>query len=98
VADGQPFYLCGWESGQDASPRFNAAERGGGGIERIVPIDLVAAIAQSAGLLADLLRQLGRDGARWDAVEADYRRRAGAMWRDGWFHDWEDARPTAPRD
>ncbi|HEY3110130.1 MAG TPA: hypothetical protein VGL23_15305, partial [Chloroflexota bacterium] len=83
--DRQPFYLCGWESGQDASPRFNAAERGGGGIEAIVPIDLVAALAQSAGLLAGWLRELGRDGARWDAIADDYADRARQMWHRGWF-------------
>src|SRR5439155_14270248 len=55
-----PHYLCGWESGQDASPRFNAAERGGGGIEGIVPIDLVASLAQGARLLADWLDELDR--------------------------------------
>src|SRR5205823_5958132 len=61
-------------------------------------IDLVAALAQSARLLAIWLRELGRDGARWDAVAEQYGRRARDMWHRGWFHDWEGGRPTAPRD
>ncbi|HEY3107428.1 MAG TPA: hypothetical protein VGL23_01660, partial [Chloroflexota bacterium] len=59
---------------------------------------LVAALAQSAGLLAAWLRELGRDGARWDAVADDYSGRARQMWHRGWFHDWQRGRPTAPRD
>jgi hypothetical protein len=98
VTGGQPFYLCGWESGQDASPRFNAAERGGGGIEQIQPVDLVAALAQSARLLALWLAELGRDGSRWAAVAEQQAGRARAMWHRGWFHDWQGGRPTAPRD
>jgi hypothetical protein len=95
---GDLYYLCGWESGQDASPRFNASERGGGGIEGIRPVDLYASIAQSAGLLAGWLRELGRDGTRWDAVAHDFAARTRAMWHRGWFHDWTAAGPTAPRD
>jgi hypothetical protein len=108
-AEGQPFYLCGWESGQDASPRFNAAERGGGGIEGIRPVDLYAAIAQSARLLAGWLAELGADTAdtsdtfprmseRWRAVAEDYTERTRAMWDSGWFHDWTATGPTPVRD
>jgi len=92
-----PHYLCGWESGQDASPRFNA-EHGGGEIEQIVPIDLVASIAQSSQLLADWLRELGREASRWQVVADAHREQALAMWSHGWFHDWLRGTPTPVRD
>ena len=92
--NGAPFYLCGWESGQDASPRFGAAERGGGGIEQIEPVDLDAAIAQSARLLASWHDELGSASNRWRQVAAEYTRRTQALWRDNWFED----QPNAARD
>jgi hypothetical protein len=97
-ADGAPFYLCGWESGQDASPRFGSAERGGGGIEAIEPVDLDAAIAQSAALLATWRRELGLDPTRWAGAAEEYTRRTRALWQRGWFHDRTADGPTAPRD
>ncbi|HEY3078490.1 MAG TPA: hypothetical protein VGM69_01145 [Chloroflexota bacterium] len=96
--DGAPFYLCGWESGQDASPRFGSAERGGGGIEAIEPVDLDAALALSARLLAGWCAELGRDDARWRRVYDDFAARTRALWHDGWFHDRTSAGPTSARD
>jgi hypothetical protein len=96
--DGAPFYLCGWESGQDASPRFGSAERGGGGIETIEPVDLDAAMALSARLLAGWCAELGRDGARWRAVAEDFAARTRALWHEDWFHDRTADGPTSARD
>jgi len=96
-ADGAPFYLCGWESGQDASPRFGSAERGGG-IEAIEPVDLDAALALSARLLAGWCDELGRDGARWRRVADECADRTRALWHDGWFHDRTASGPTSARD
>ena len=95
---GAPFYLCGWESGQDASPRFGSAERGGGGIEAIEPVDLDAALALSARLLAGWCAELGRDGARWRRAAADFAERTARLWQRGWFHDRTEGGPTAARD
>ena len=90
---GTPFYLCGWESGQDASPRFGAAERGGGGIEGIEAVDLDASIAQAARLLA------GWTGDnRWRNVADAYAARTRALWHRGWFHDRTADGPTSVRD
>ncbi|HEV8635880.1 MAG TPA: hypothetical protein VG370_16775 [Chloroflexota bacterium] len=96
--DGAPFYLCGWESGQDASPRFGSAERGGGGIEQIEPVDLDAALALSARLLAGWCAALGRDGARWRRTADDFAARTRRLWHRGWFHDRTADGPTVPRD
>jgi hypothetical protein len=97
-ADGAPFYLCGWESGQDASPRFGSSERGGGGIEAIEPVDLDAAIAQAAWLLATWRRELGLDPTRWAIAAEEYTLRTRALWQRGWFHDRTAEGPTAARD
>ncbi len=96
--DGTPYYLCGWESGQDASPRFGAAERGGGGIERVEPVDLDASIAQSARLLAGWLADMGRDSSKWASIADEYARRTSELWHKGWFHDRTPDGPTTPRD
>ena len=95
----QPFYLCGWESGQDAvAPlqcgrarrrrhRADPAGRPGRGDRAVGP---------AAGKLA--ATSSARDPARWAPVADEYAHRTRAMWHRGWFHDWTAAadRPARP--
>ncbi len=83
---GWVYYLCGWESGQDASPRFNA-ESGGGGIEEIEPVDLTAAMAADCALLSRWRVEDGLPADDWPRHGERFAGRLRALWGDGWFHD-----------
>ncbi|MBM4417368.1 MAG: hypothetical protein FJ033_03495 [Chloroflexi bacterium] len=94
---GWVYYLCGWESGQDASPRFNA-ESGGGGIEEIEPVDLTAAMAADCALLTRWRSARGLPADDWPRNAERFERRLQTLWRDGWFHDRRANAAIAVRD
>lgn len=85
-------HACSWESGQDASTRFGTQATGGSDIRSVRPVDLHAAAAQAAALLARWARtlELGADeNWRWASVAEDLASKTRAMWRANWFHDYD---------
>lgn len=90
--DGSDFlgYACSWESGQDLSPRFGEQPLGGGHpIRHIRPVDLEAAMAHGAGVLAIFARRLGREdeAAAWTAESGAAASRVALLWGDGHWVD-----------
>ena len=96
-------YRCSWESGEDESPRLDPERRG----ERVIqgevrPVELQAAVAQSAAVLADFAEALGReaDVIRWEMVRDEYSERTRRMWdaERGQFGDHDPAGRLIRRD
>ncbi|GAB4194089.1 MAG: hypothetical protein OHK0022_09670 [Roseiflexaceae bacterium] len=93
-ADGEDWlhYACSWESGQDDSPRFGAQPLGGGHpVRHVRPVDLHAALAHAARVMARFARVLGRAGeiARWDGLAGDLRWRTDAFWDGARYADFD---------
>jgi hypothetical protein len=85
-------YACSWESGQDDSPRFGAQPLGGGHpVRHVRPVDLHAAFAHAATVMADFAMQLGlpADAARWTAEADANRDRTLALWSGARFADFD---------
>jgi hypothetical protein len=85
-ADGWLFYACSWESGQDDSPRFGPQPLGGGHpVRHVRPVDLHAAVAHAAGVLAGCAAELGltADRERWAGIAGEFRERTAQLWRGG---------------
>ena len=93
-AAGWLVHACSWESGQDVSTRFGTQATGGSDIRSVRPVDLHAAAAQAAALLAKWARTLELDADenwRWASVAEDLASKTRAMWRANWFHDYDAA-------
>jgi hypothetical protein len=98
---------CSWETGMDASSRFQVQQPTGAewiGVIRIV--ELQAAMAHAGGVLADWSAQLGdaAGAAHWREVQRQYRDKTQSLWngRD-WFQDFDTRRgativPPPPSD
>ncbi|HEX6800747.1 MAG TPA: hypothetical protein VF116_23745 [Ktedonobacterales bacterium] len=93
-AEGWLVHACSWESGQDVSTRFGTQATGGSDIRSVRPVDLHAAAAQAAALLAKWARALELEtdeNWRWASVAEDLAAKTRAMWRANWFHDYDAA-------
>ena len=91
-AGGWLFYACSWESGQDDSPRFGEQPLGGGHpIRHIRPVDLHAAMAHAAQVMAGLAQALGRESerARWQALALEFRERTERFWNGQRYADYD---------
>jgi hypothetical protein len=91
-SDGWLVHACSWESGQDVSTRFGEQHTGGSDVRHLRPVDLQAAAAHGAALLARWATALDRplaEHTRWQAESARLRAQLQSMWRDGWFHDFD---------
>jgi hypothetical protein len=84
--DGQGWvvYRCTWEAGEDESPRLDPSCTGHGDIfHKVEPVELQAAMAHSALLLARMTRELGLGNDRaekWESVHRSYTERTRSMW------------------
>lgn len=92
--DGWAVYKCTWEAGEDDTPRLDPERRGDNVVSAFVrPVELQAALALSAGVLARFADVVGdaAGGERWRAVAAEYRERTRALWDGtvGRFRDWD---------
>jgi hypothetical protein len=93
-ADGWAVYKCTWEAGEDDNPRLDPERKGDNVVSAFVrPVELQAAMALSAGVLARFAAALGRqeDIKHWREVEAAYLARTGELWdaAAGRFRDWD---------
>ncbi|HZT74635.1 MAG TPA: hypothetical protein VE996_13385 [Terriglobales bacterium] len=84
---------CSWETGMDASSRFQIKQpTGAEGIEFIRIVELQAAMAHAAGLLAEWAEPAGDGGGRpaWRRLAARYAAFTQQLWngRD-WFQDFD---------
>lgn len=91
--EGWVVYQCTWEAGEDGNPRLDPAGTGAGVIrEHVRPVELQAAVAHGAEVLAFFARELGQpaDARRWRKVQRAYARRTQALWdpTEGRFRDW----------
>ncbi len=87
-SDGDPFYVCSWESGQDSSPRFACEQpTGGEDVRDVCPVDLIVGIAQAASVLDRIVTRLGGDGRRWRSVATEMRQRLEAHWTTQGYRD-----------
>jgi Trehalase len=90
--DGWLVHACSWESGQDVSARFGAQQTGGSDVRHLRPVDLQAAVAQGCALLAEWAETLGQppaEVARWRSAAARVAEQTRALWRTGWYHDFD---------
>lgn len=91
-AGGWLVHACSWESGQDVSTRFGAQTTGGSDVRHLRPVDLQAAMAQACALLAGWAEALARpeeEADRWHAEAEAWAARTRAMWRGGWYRDYD---------
>ncbi|MGH2532654.1 MAG: MGH1-like glycoside hydrolase domain-containing protein [Thermomicrobiales bacterium] len=108
-AEGWLGYACSWESGQDDSPRFGEQPLGGGHpIRHVRPVDLHAAFAQAAAVMARFAGELGHahDVGTWQAIADEFTSRTDQLWngeryadidgRTGAFTDVDDLMLLAP--
>jgi hypothetical protein len=94
-AGGGLVHACSWESGQDVSARFGIQRTGGSDVRHLRPVDLAAATAHAASILAGWAAALDRppvEAARWHALAEQLGAAMGAMWHNGWFRDFDTAR------
>jgi hypothetical protein len=90
--DGWLFYACSWESGQDDSPRFGAQPLGGGHpVRHIRPVDLHAALAHAAIVLAGFAATLRRrpDEAKWSRLAEEFSARTYQLWDGARYADFD---------
>ncbi|MBI2942043.1 MAG: hypothetical protein HYY04_16555 [Chloroflexi bacterium] len=89
--EGWAIFRCGWESGQDESPRFGKVPHGGVDIGHLRPVELQAAVAHAAGVLARGASALGdaAEATRWRAVAADYADRTRRLFVGDRFADFD---------
>jgi hypothetical protein len=82
--DGWFVYRCTWEAGEDGTPRLDPDRTGHGDIfHQVRPVELQAAVAHSALILARLGRELGLTKARlhkWSTLYQIYTERTRSMW------------------
>lgn len=89
--NGAYFFDNSWESGQDVSSRFLIDHRTGGmSVRHMEPVELHAAMADFAALLADWTRDESIDPERdWEALFSEMRQRTQNHWVDGRFRDFD---------
>ncbi|MCC6175136.1 MAG: hypothetical protein IT305_07515 [Chloroflexi bacterium] len=93
-AAGWAVYRCTWEAGEDDTPRLDPERTGDNVVSAYVrPVELQAAMAQSAGVLARFAEALGKasDAEYWHTVAAQYAERTRQLWDpgEGRFRDWD---------
>jgi hypothetical protein len=93
-AHGWAAYKCTWEAGEDDTPRLDPERRGDNVVSGFVhPVELQAAIALSANVLARLAAPAGHADriARWRAVASKFAAKTQEMWDPaaGRFRDWD---------
>jgi hypothetical protein len=83
-AEGWFVYRCTWESGEDGTPRLDPARTGHGDIfYKVRPVELQAAMAQSALIVTRLAQELGLGEGhwgKWDTLYQTYTTRTRSMW------------------
>jgi hypothetical protein len=91
--EGHAHYLCSYESGQDMSWRFGLQLGGGDDVTHTRPVDLMAAMAYSYAVMERLASELGKSGdaKTWHKHADAFAERTRALWRDGWYHDFDRA-------
>lgn len=88
--DGWAVYNCSWESGQDASQKFLIEQATGGEIvTHLRAVDLQAAMAQSAEILAAFADFLGQPSHRWLEIRRQFVSKTLSMWQDDWYCDFD---------
>lgn len=104
--EGFIFAKCSWESGMDASRRFQINEPTGGEVTEFIRlVELQSATAQASAVLAEFARALGKnqDEGEWNRTRDTYAGKTQKLWNgNDWFNDF-DARAmkpitTVPRD
>ena len=91
---------CSWECGQDDEPRWSFNQTSGGSLtDRFRVVEMQAATAHGAAVLAFFARELGRPAAeveRWQALITKYTRLTHSLWEPiadspfgGWFSDFD---------
>lgn len=89
--DGAYFFDNSWESGQDQSARFLVHHRTGGTSVRFMePVELHAAMADFAGLLAQWNSDLaGEPSQDWHVFSEELKDRTARHWVEGRFRDFD---------
>lgn len=85
-------YACSWEAGQDGSPRFGEQPLGEGSPTwHIRPVDLQAAFAHAAQVMARLAERLERtqDQVKWTTLGIEYSARTDRLWDKTHYADYD---------
>ncbi|HTU34184.1 MAG TPA: hypothetical protein VMF66_10320, partial [Candidatus Acidoferrum sp.] len=104
--DGFIFAKCSWESGMDASRRFQINEPTGGEVTEFIRlVELQSATAQATAVLVEFARALGKtkDEVGWGHARDRYVVKTQKLWNGSdWFNDFDTRtmKPitTVPRD
>ncbi|HEY7209986.1 MAG TPA: trehalase family glycosidase [Bryobacteraceae bacterium] len=83
---------CSWETGMDASKRFLIQQPTGGEVTEFVRLPELQAAGAHAGRVLARFAPLVGDSERvekWKKVESTFTTRAQALWKDGWFRDFD---------
>ncbi|MGE3912399.1 MAG: hypothetical protein AB7K36_23760 [Chloroflexota bacterium] len=91
---GWAVYKCTWEAGEDDTPRLDPERRGDNVVSAFVrPVELQAAMALSAGVLARFADALGAaaDAERWRTIQVEFAARTARLWdaETGRYRDWD---------
>jgi hypothetical protein len=84
-------YRCTWESGEDGNPRLDPTGSGDAVIaDRVRPVELQAALAHAARVMAFFAAELGRETREWRAIEEVFRARTRQLFDPaaGRYRDW----------
>jgi hypothetical protein len=91
-ADGFVIGKCSWETGMDTAARFLIQQPTGGElIEFLRVVELQAAAAQAAEVLAQFAAVLGeKDSVEgWRKIQQVYAAKTQTLWKDDWFYDFD---------
>lgn len=83
---------CSWETGMDASRRFQIHQATGGElVEFIRLVELQAAAAHAGATLERFAKLVGDEPsvAEWQQIHRMYSAKTEKLWKDNWFHDFD---------
>ena len=83
---------CSWETGMDASKRFQIQQPTGGElVDFLRLVELQAAASQAAAILGRFASLLSdsQHVPEWQRIQQTYAQKTQELWKDDWFHDFD---------
>jgi hypothetical protein len=83
---------CSWETGMDASKRFQIQQQTGGElVEFLRLVELQAAASQAGAILSRFAKRVSdlKSIPEWQKIERTYLEKTQQLWNDDWFHDFD---------
>jgi hypothetical protein len=83
---------CSWETGMDASKRFQIQQQTGGELVEFLRLVELQAAASKAGAILSRFAKLVSDVKsvpEWQRIERTYSEKTQQLWKNDWFHDFD---------